>query len=128
MAVRTPSHTSLGILQRESSESNTSQSELPWIQRLIVDGRTTSVVVWKLNLLSRCLKDVIHLLTDWCGLDIRVVSVSQRIDLSSPLNHLDADVFVGLADIKWARRLMKQKIANALGVSERTFCILNYTK
>jgi len=78
------------------------------LQRSIFDGRTTTVVVWKLDRLSRRLKDGINLLADWCDQGVRIVSVTQQIDLSGPLGHMVAGVMFGLAEIEWEYRRERQ--------------------
>jgi hypothetical protein len=42
------------------------------------------LVVWKLDRLLRRQRDGINLLADWCERDVRVVVVTQQIDLSGP--------------------------------------------
>ena len=42
------------------------------------------VVVWKLDRLSRRQRDGVNLLADWCERGVRVVAVTQQIDLSGP--------------------------------------------
>jgi DNA invertase Pin-like site-specific DNA recombinase len=49
--------------------------EFQRLRRDIFAGRVKTVVVWKLDRISRRLKDGINLLSDWCSKDVRVVSV-----------------------------------------------------
>lgn len=57
-------------------------------------GKT--VMVWKLDRLSRRLRDGVNLLADWCDRGIRVVSITQQIDLSGPVGRMIAAVMLGL--------------------------------
>ena len=87
------------------------------------------------------------MLADWCKRGVRVIAVTQQIDLSGPVGHMIASLLFGIALAKKrgvytgrkpgmtkaaparARALRKQKltipeIAHTLGVKERT--IYNY--
>jgi DNA invertase Pin-like site-specific DNA recombinase len=46
------------------------------LQRAIFDGTVETVVVWKLDRISRRLREGMNLLADWCERDVRVVSVT----------------------------------------------------
>jgi len=48
-------------------------------------GRIKIVVVWKLDRVSRRLKDGINVLADWCEQGVRIVSVTEQIDLTGPV-------------------------------------------
>jgi DNA invertase Pin-like site-specific DNA recombinase len=70
------------------------------LQRAIFDGAVTTVVVWKLDRLSRRQHEGISLLADWCERDVRVVVVTQQIDLRGALGRMVASVLFGLAEIE----------------------------
>jgi DNA invertase Pin-like site-specific DNA recombinase len=53
-------------------------------------------VVWKLDRISRCQHEGISLLADWCERGIRVVVVTQQIDLSGAVGRMVASVLFGL--------------------------------
>ncbi len=55
------------------------------MHKLIFDGKIKTVIVWKLDRISRRLKDGINLLAEWCERGVRVVSVTQQIDLTGPV-------------------------------------------
>jgi DNA invertase Pin-like site-specific DNA recombinase len=44
-------------------------------QRAVLAGRFKTVVVWKLDQISRCQRDGVNLLADWCDREVRVVAV-----------------------------------------------------
>ena len=62
------------------------------LQRAIFDGTITTVVVWKLDRLSRRQHEGITLLADWCERDVRVVVVTQQIDLRGAVGRMVASV------------------------------------
>jgi DNA invertase Pin-like site-specific DNA recombinase len=90
------------------------------LQRAIAAGAITTVVVWKLDRLARRQQDGINLLADWCARNVRVVAVTQQIDLSGPVGRMVASVLFGLAEIEWEYRRERQAagiaVAKARGV------------
>ena len=41
--------------------------------------------MWKLDRLARSLKEGVNVLADWCQRGLRVIAVTQQIDLSGPV-------------------------------------------
>ena len=78
------------------------------LQQGIFSGRIKTVVVWKLDRLSRRLKDGINVLADWCEQGVRIVSVTQQIDLTGPVGRMVASVMFGLAEIELEYRRERQ--------------------
>ncbi|QDU98614.1 recombinase family protein [Lignipirellula cremea] len=78
------------------------------LQAAIGHGKVKTVVVWKLDRVSRRLKDGVNLLADWCEAGIRVVSVTEQIDLSGPVGRMIASVMFGLAEIELEFRRERQ--------------------
>lgn len=74
--------------------------EFERLQRAIFDGEVDCVVVWKLDRLSRRIKDGVNLLCDWCEKGLRIIVVTQQIDLSGPVGRMIAAVLLGLAEIE----------------------------
>ena len=70
--------------------------------------RGVGVVVWKLDRLSRRLKDGVNLLCDWCEKGLRIVVVTQQVDLSGPVGRMIAPVLLGLAEIELEYRGERQ--------------------
>ena len=82
--------------------------EFQRLQREIFSGKIKTVIVWKLDRISRRLKDGINLLSDWCSKDVRVVSITQAIDLSGAVGRMIAAVLLGLAEIELEFRQQRQ--------------------
>ncbi len=66
------------------------------LQKAIFAGTVTTIVVWKLDRISRGQRDGVNLLADWCERGVRVVAVTQQIDLSGPVGRMVASVLFGL--------------------------------
>lgn len=90
------------------------------LQEAIFDGLVKTVVVWKLDRISRRQRDGINLLADWCDHDVRVISVTQQIDLSGAVGRMVASVMFGLAEIELEYRKERQaagiQVARKAGV------------
>ena len=70
------------------------------LHEAIFAGTVQAVVVWKLDRLARSMREGINLLSRWCELGVRVVSITQQIDLSGPVEHLVAGVLFAMAEIE----------------------------
>lgn len=70
------------------------------LQQDIFTGMVKTVVVWKLDRLSRRLRDGVNLLADWCERGLKIVIVTQQIELNGPVGRMIAAVLLGLAEIE----------------------------
>src|SRR5438046_2271201 len=70
------------------------------MQAAIFSGSIDTVMVWKLDRLARNLKDGINTVAEWCQRGIRVVSITQQIDMNGPVGQLIAGVLFGIAQIE----------------------------
>ena len=78
------------------------------LQKLIFNGVVNSVVVWKLDRLSRSLRDGIATLCSWCDKGIRVVSTSQQIDFNGTVGKMIASILFAIAEIEQETRRERQ--------------------
>jgi len=103
----------------EDKETGTTlrRSALERLQHAIFAGTIQTVVVWKLDRLARRQRDGVHLLADWCERGVRVVVVTQQIDLSGTVGRLVASVLFGLAEIEQEYRQDRQ--AAGIAVAKR---------
>ena len=97
--------------------------ERPALARLrtsIFDGPVKTLVVWKIDRLSRDQRHGINLLADWCERGVRIVSVTQQIDLNGAVGRMVASVLLGLAEIESEYRRERQsdgiRVAKARGL------------
>jgi len=86
--------------------------ERPAIEKLKRDtfsGQIKTVVIWKLDRLSRDMRDGINTLCDWVDSGVRVVSVTQQLDLSGSVGKIVAAVLFGVAEIDLTNIRDRQK-------------------
>lgn len=69
------------------------------MQADILAGKITTVLVYKMDRLSRDLRDGVNLICDWIERKIRIVAVSQGFDFAGALGKLNIALVFALADI-----------------------------
>jgi DNA invertase Pin-like site-specific DNA recombinase len=84
------------------------------LQAAIFAGQITTVVIWKLDRLARSLKEGVNVLADWCQRGVRVIAVTQQIDLSGPVGNLIASLLFGIAEIELQHTRERQAAGIAL--------------
>ena len=89
------------------------RSGLIRLQEAIFAGTVKMVVVWKLDRLARSMREGINTLSRWCECGVRVVSVTQQIDLSGTVGPLVAGVLFAIAEIE----LQHVKERQAIGIA-----------
>ncbi len=87
------------------------------MQQGIFAGTIRTVVVWKLDRISRRQHEGVNLLADWCERGVRVVVITQQLDLSGAMGRLVAGVLFGLAEIEHEYRQERQ--AAGIAVAKR---------
>lgn len=92
----------------KASGTNLERPKFEELQRDIFNGEIKTVVVWKLDRLSRSLRDGINVLADWCDQGLRVVSVTQQIDFNGTLGKMLAAVLLGVAEMEQETRRERQ--------------------
>jgi len=90
------------------------------LQDAVFQGSIKTVVVWKLDRISRHQADGVRVLADWCDKGVRVVAVTQLIDLRGAVGRMVASVLFGIAEIELEYRRERQaagiRIAKKRGV------------
>jgi DNA invertase Pin-like site-specific DNA recombinase len=79
------------------------------LQAAIFQGEVKTVVCWKLDRLSRSLRDGINTLSDWCDRGLRVVSVTQQIDFNGTVGKMIASVLFAVAEMEQETRRERQR-------------------
>lgn len=82
--------------------------EFARLQAAIFAGEVECVVCYKLDRLSRSLRDGINTLTDWLNQGVRVVSVTQQLDFSGATGQLVAAVLFAVAQMEQETRRERQ--------------------
>jgi DNA invertase Pin-like site-specific DNA recombinase len=72
--------------------------------------------VWKLDRLARSLREGANVLADWCQRDVRVVSVTQQIDLTGAVGHLVASLLFGIAEMEYQH--IKERLAAGIALAK----------
>jgi DNA invertase Pin-like site-specific DNA recombinase len=88
--------------------------EFEKLSKAIFAGEIQTVVCYKLDRLSRSLRDGINVLCDWCKKGLRVVSVTQQIDFNGTLGTMLGAVLLGIAEMEQETRRERQ----AAGIAE----------
>lgn len=87
------------------------------LQKEIFAGQVKTVVVWKLDRLARNLVEGVNVIADWCDRDVRLVSVTQQLDLSGPIGKTIASLLFGLAEIELQH--IKERQAAGIAVAKQ---------
>lgn len=96
----------------------------PAFERLQADvfkGEIKTVVVWRLDRLSRKLKDGLNVLCDWCDRKLRVVSVTQQIDFNGTVGRMIAAILLGVAEMEQETRRERQAAGIAAAKEKGTY-------
>lgn len=84
----------------------------PALSRLKADlhaGKVRTVVVWKLDRLSRSMTDGMNMVAEWTRRGVRVVSVTQQVDVSGTMGMIVAAVLMGFAQMETEYRAERQR-------------------
>ena len=93
---------------------NLQRPEFEKLQAAIFSGEVETVVVYKLDRLSRKLQDGLNVLCDWCEKGLRVVSVTQQIDFNGTVGKMIASVLFAVSEMGQETRRERQ----AAGITE----------
>lgn len=95
------------FIDKESGD-NLEREQFEELQKLIFNGVVRTVVVWKLDRLSRSLRDGINTLCSWCDKGVRLVSTSQQIDFSGTVGKMIASILFAVAEMEQETRRERQ--------------------
>ena len=70
------------------------------LQRGVFDGKVKTVLVWKLDRLSRKMLDGITTMRIWLNQGVGIVSITQHLDLTGPTGLLTADILFAIAEFQ----------------------------
>ena len=95
----------------EDNETGT-RLQRPAFDRLQSDifaGQVKTVIVWKLDRLSRNLRDGVNVLADWAEKGLKIVVVTQQLELNGAIGRTIAALLLGLAEIEHGYISERQK-------------------
>lgn len=107
-------HKAVQWFEDRDSATNLQRADFQQLQAAIFAGNIQTVVVWKLDRLARSLKEGVNVLADWCQRGVRVISITQQIDLSGPVGQMIASLLFGIAEIELQHAKERQAIGIAL--------------
>jgi DNA invertase Pin-like site-specific DNA recombinase len=84
------------------------------MKKAIFGGEVDTIVFWKLDRISRDMREGINLLADWCERGLRVVSVTEQLDLNGTVGRIVASVLFGIAEIQRSQIRERQAAGIAL--------------
>lgn len=93
----------------KASGTNLDRPAFEQLQQAIFHGEVGTVVVWRLDRLSRSMKDGINLLADWCQKGLRIVAITQQIDFSGSLGKMLATILWGVSEMEMEARRERQQ-------------------
>ncbi len=102
----------------KSTGDNLDRPEFERLQRDIFNGEIHTVVCWKLDRLSRSLRDGINTLTGWLDKGIRLVSTTQQLDFAGATGKLIASVLFAVAEMEQETRRERQAAGIAVAKEE----------
>jgi DNA invertase Pin-like site-specific DNA recombinase len=90
------------VIWYEDRETGTTlrRPEFERLQKDIFDGKVKSIVIWKLDRLSRNLRDGVNVLGDWADRNLKIVVIGQQLELSGAVGRTIAALLLGLAEIE----------------------------
>ena len=78
------------------------------LQAALFNGEVGTIIVYKLDRVSRNLRDGINTLCDWLKAGIRVVSVTQQLDFAGQTGPLIASVLFAVSEMEQSTRRDRQ--------------------
>jgi DNA invertase Pin-like site-specific DNA recombinase len=84
------------------------------LQAAVFAGQISTVVCYKLDRLSRSIREGMNILSDWCARGLRIVSVTQLLDFNGAVGKMLAAVLLGVAEMEQELRKERQ----AAGIAE----------
>lgn len=102
------------FVDKGKSGDNLKRPAFEALQAAVFAGEVGTVATYKLDRLSRSLRDGINVLSDWCDKGLRIVSVTQQIDFNGAVGKMLAAVLLGIAEMEQETRRERQ----AAGIAE----------
>jgi DNA invertase Pin-like site-specific DNA recombinase len=95
----------------EDTETGTllKRPEFERLQADIFAGKIKTVILWKLDRLSRNLRDGVNVLADWADKGLKIIVITQQVELSGVIGRTIAALLRGLAEIEHTNIKERQK-------------------
>jgi DNA invertase Pin-like site-specific DNA recombinase len=96
----------------KASGTNMNRPAFEKMQQDLFEGSVKTVLVYKLDRLSRNISDGLQVLSSWLEKEIRIISISQQFDFKGAIGKMIASVLLGVAEMENETRKERQ----ALGI------------
>ena len=101
----------------KATGANLDRPALDKLQKAIFAGKHHTVITWRLDRLSRKMRDGINLLAEWCDAGLRVVSVTQALDLNATVGKMIAAVLLAVGEME--REVLRERQAVGIDVAKK---------
>jgi DNA invertase Pin-like site-specific DNA recombinase len=91
------------------------------LQQAINNGRVKCVILWKVDRLSRRLRDIVNILADWAQQGLTLVVASQQLEIDGSDGRKIATLLKGLAETEQAFRKERQEAGIAVARKNGTY-------
>lgn len=105
---------------------NLDRPEFQRLQTAVFNGEVKTIIVYKLDRISRTLQDGVNVLCDWLKAKIRVVSVTQQLDFSGATGQLIASVLFAVAQMEQETRRERQRAGIAAVMADEKLRRMKY--
>jgi len=95
--------------------------EFDRLQKDIFNGKVKCIILWKLDRLSRRLKDGVTTLADWAERGLKIVVVTQQIEFNGAVGRTLAALLMGLSEIEWEYRKERQEAGIAVAKKKNIY-------
>ena len=98
------------FIDKGKTGNNLNRPAFEELQKAIFQGEVKTVVCYKLDRLSRSLRDGINTLADWTDKGIRVVATSQQLDFNGTMGKMLASILFAFSEMEQETRKERQFI------------------
>ena len=93
----------------KASGTNLDRPAYEKLDRMIFEGKVATVLVFKLDRISRSLKDGLNVLHRWLESGVRLVSITQGFDFAGTVGKMIAALLLGVAEMEHELRDERQR-------------------
>ena len=88
------------VYEDKISGATDKRPQLERLQKDIFMGKIDTVITYKIDRISRSIRQGINLIADWLQKDIRIICVAQQFDFSGVLGQMVASLLLGIAEME----------------------------
>lgn len=96
---------------------NLKRPDFQKLQKAIFAGEIKTVLVWKLDRISRKMLDGLHTMRFWLNHGVGIVSITQQIDMTGPIGQLFAALMFAIAEFQLST--MKENQAAGIALAKQ---------